>query len=113
LQEDDFSAMTQGEKMDQRNREDELRLQIEILAVEIDDIGAAINESLATEFCEVLTTDFCWLGQGDRVLLGADDRTGLALDNAVRRLLATGTCRSSVAVGMRMARGCSSGWCNR
>jgi hypothetical protein len=48
-QEDDFSptATTQREKMHQRDREEELRMQIEILAVEIDDIGAAVNESLA------------------------------------------------------------------
>jgi hypothetical protein len=38
------------EKIQQRNREEELRAQIEILAVETDDIGAAVNKSLAIEF---------------------------------------------------------------
>jgi hypothetical protein len=35
--------------MDQRNHEEELRAQIESLAVEIHDIGASVNESLAPE----------------------------------------------------------------
>jgi hypothetical protein len=46
----------QHEKMHERNREEELRAQVEILALEIDHISAAVDESLAIAAPELAQT---------------------------------------------------------
>jgi hypothetical protein len=41
------ATVTQREKMHEHNREEETREQVDILAVEIEDVGPAVSESLA------------------------------------------------------------------